>query len=81
MVYKQGQANFPMEAAVISFKNLKKGLLKFAQKDRLGPYAKREYGISTEILEDFHIVLKELLVEIFNPKIPFLEKEVKYERF
>lgn len=81
MVYKQGQANFPMEAAVISFKNLKKGLLKFAQKDRLGPYAKRDYGISTEILEDFHIVLKELLLEIFNSKIPFLEKEVKYERF
>ena len=57
-------------AGIISFKNLKSGFLPFG----LGKGKDAEVVISIEILEDFKLELEKLIVEIFNPEIPFKEK-------
>lgn len=59
------------EAGIISFKRLKKGFMKFAIKGK----AKRT-NIDNEILNDYLVELKKLILEICNKDIPFLEKEV-----
>ena len=63
-----------VEAGVISFKNLKAGFLKFKLKQKENS---DECNITSEILEDFQEELKSLIVEICNPSIPFIEKEIK----
>lgn len=75
MVQLSGELNFPLEAGIISFKNLKSGFLKFATKDRAGAYAKKDTLITHETLEHFKVELKTLILEICNPDIPFTEKE------
>ena len=66
----------PVEAGVISFKNLKPGFLKFGKKT--GSYAKNpNYLIDHKTLEDFQIQLKNLILEICDPNVPFIEKEIK----
>lgn len=65
-----------IESGIISFKNLPAGLLKFATKDKRGSWAKKNTEITQEVLSDFHEQLKKLILEICNPDIPFLEKEV-----
>lgn len=57
----------PIEAGIYSFKNLKSGFLFFKAEDNL---------ISQETLTTFQQHLKNLILEIFNPEIPFTEKEV-----
>lgn len=54
-----------------SFKNLKEGFMGFKQKGDKYPTA-----VNTTILEDFEQILEELLLEIFNERIPFEQKEV-----
>ena len=49
---------------------MKNGFLPFG----LGKGKEAELVISTEILEDFKLELEKLIVEIFNPEIPFKEK-------
>ena len=66
-----------VEAGVISFKNLKEGFLKFCKKDKTGRGAKKETDITFETLEEFRIQLKNLILEICDPTIPFVEKEIK----
>ncbi len=66
----------PVEAGIISFKNLKAGFLKFSKKDRIGIGAKKDSLITQAILDDFYNELKSLILEICNPEIPFTEKEV-----
>ena len=66
---------FPAEAGIISFKNLKSGFLKFEKKEA-GSRSK-DSMITEETLELFQIELKKLIVEICNPDIPFIEKEIK----
>ncbi|HSM63035.1 MAG TPA: PD-(D/E)XK nuclease family protein, partial [Gillisia sp.] len=63
-----------VEAGVISFKNLKEGFLKFKLKQKGNSNGS---NISEEVLEDFQEQLKILIVEICDPKIPFIEKEIK----
>lgn len=53
---------------IYSFKNLKDGLLLFKQDENR--------GINDEILSLFEEKLMDLLSEIFNLKIPFIQKEV-----
>ncbi len=66
---------FPAEAGIISFKNLKSGFLKFEKKE---PGSRnKDSMITEETLELFQIELKKLIVEICNPDIPFVEKEIK----
>ncbi|NNM22833.1 MAG: PD-(D/E)XK nuclease family protein [Flavobacteriaceae bacterium] len=65
-----------MEAGVISFKNLNSGFLKFAKKERPGRSPKI-YRIDKEVLETFGDQLKKLILEICDPKLPFVEKELE----
>lgn len=65
----------PMEAGIISFKNLNGGFLKFAKKEKPRGGVK-DTLISEEILSEFVIQLKQLILEICDPNIPFTEKEI-----
>ncbi len=65
------------EAGVISFKNLKEGFLKFTKKDKKGYGAKKDTDVTVETLEEFKIQLKNLILEICDPEVPFVEKELK----
>ncbi|GGK14455.1 hypothetical protein GCM10007962_05880 [Yeosuana aromativorans] len=76
MMQFSGKLKFPIEAGIISFKNLKSGFLKFATKDRVGAYAKKDTLITDETLEHFKVELKSLILEICNPDVPFTEKEI-----
>jgi hypothetical protein len=76
MMQFSGKLKFPIEAGIISFKNLKSGFLKFATKDRVGAYAKKDTLITDETLEHFKVELKSLILEICNQDIPFTEKEI-----
>lgn len=67
---------FPVEAGIISFKNLNEGFLKFSKKDKSGKGAKKDSYITQETLNDFAKELKTLILEICNINIPFTEKEV-----
>ncbi|WP_029036448.1 PD-(D/E)XK nuclease family protein [Salinimicrobium xinjiangense] len=66
-----------VEAGIISFKNLQGGFLKFCKKDKTGYGAKKDTDITTETLAEFQEQLKKLILEIFDPNIPFVEKEIK----
>lgn len=60
--------NTPIEAGIYSFKNLKSGFLPFKEdKNTL---------INTDTIKLFQEHLKDLIMEILNPEIPFIEKEV-----
>ena len=76
MLNQQTRFSKPVEAGVISFKNLKSGLLKFAKKDKPGAYAKKTTLVSTETLESYEHELKSLILELFNSEIDIIEKEV-----
>ncbi|MBW2960204.1 PD-(D/E)XK nuclease family protein [Mesonia aestuariivivens] len=56
------------EAGIISFKNLKAGFMPFKQV--------KNTEINKDTLNQFETQLKSLILEIFNPEIPFEEKEV-----
>lgn len=71
----------PVEAGVISFKNLNNGFLKFSKKDKSGAYAKKDTFISQDTLDNFFEELKKLVLEIMNPEINFIEKELKPNTF
>ncbi len=66
---------FPAEAGILSFKNLKSGFLKFEKKE---PDSRNKDSLITEeTLSMFQTELKKLIMEICNPEIPFIEKEIK----
>lgn len=67
--------NFPVEAGIISFKNLSAGFLKFAKKDT--PLSRtKDTLITDDIIKDFTVQLKKLIIEICNIDVDFEEKEV-----
>jgi ATP-dependent helicase/DNAse subunit B len=66
-----------IEAGVISFKNLKEGFLKFTKKDKPGRGAIKKTEITEEVLEKFRYQLEKLILEICDPEIEFIEKEIK----
>jgi hypothetical protein len=55
---------------MISFKNMKIGFMPF------GITAGKEVEtiISNEMIEDFKVIMKLLILDIFNPELPFKEK-------
>lgn len=59
-----------IEAGIISFKNLKSGVLKMNFSSN---YKNPENKITEEKLEEFMMQIKVLLQEIYNPEISFLE--------
>ncbi|NJB71315.1 hypothetical protein GGR42_001777 [Saonia flava] len=67
LMYNEKESFQTIEAGIYSFKNLKSGLLKFK--------AENAY-INEETLTNFKASLKELILEICNPEISFLEKEL-----
>lgn len=66
----------PTEAGIVSFKNMHLGFLKFTKKDRKGKSAKKETLINQDILEAYKEQIVKLIIEICNPEIPFIEKEI-----
>ncbi|WP_430968161.1 PD-(D/E)XK nuclease family protein [Spongiimicrobium sp. 2-473A-2-J] len=64
-----------LEAGIISFKNLSAGLLRFATKAAKGSRSKNT-TIDKDILQQFQDHLKKLILEICDPKVPFVQKEV-----
>ncbi|MEO8934373.1 MAG: PD-(D/E)XK nuclease family protein [Xanthomarina sp.] len=74
-MFHDGKVNLPLEAGVISFKNLSSGFLKFSKKESSHDKNKNS-AISEDILKSFEIELKKLILEICNPDIDFIEKEV-----
>ena len=73
-MYAQKNPNQPIEAGIISLKNLKEGVLLFAKKE--APRGPKQTLIDNETLSEFEVVLHNLIREINDPSIPFLEKEV-----
>lgn len=77
MLLQNKTIDTPVEAGVISFKNLAQGFLKFAKKDKPGTGAVKGSSIDERILENFNEQLKKLILEICDPEIEFIEKEIK----
>jgi ATP-dependent helicase/nuclease subunit B len=76
MLNAQTPFTTPVEAGIISFKNLKSGLLKFAKKDKPGSYAQKTTVLSSDLLARYENELKKLILELFNLDIDITEKEV-----
>lgn len=76
MMTRSNKIQLPIEAGIISFKNLNAGFLKFSKKDKPGNYAKKNALITQETLDNFSKELKTLILEICNINIPFTEKEI-----
>lgn len=66
----------PTEAGIVSFKNMHLGFLKFAKKDKKGSGAKKDTLIKKDILDAYKEQLAKLIIEICNPEIPFIEKQI-----
>ncbi len=62
----------PLQAGIFSLKNMVEGFLPFQMKEG----RKADASISPETLEAYVRELELLLLELFNPNIPFTEKEV-----
>ncbi|TXE12877.1 PD-(D/E)XK nuclease family protein [Seonamhaeicola algicola] len=75
MMQQSGLIKLPVEAGIISFKNLSAGFLKFAKKEK--PSARtKEHLITEDTINSFSAELKHLILEICNVNIPFTEKEL-----
>ncbi|WP_452225349.1 PD-(D/E)XK nuclease family protein [Lacinutrix chionoecetis] len=75
MLNAQEPLRFPIEAGVISFKNLKAGFLKFTKRDQQSR-GNKETLITQNTLDTYFAELKKLIIEICNPEINFIEKEL-----
>ncbi|TYB78650.1 PD-(D/E)XK nuclease family protein [Bizionia myxarmorum] len=65
----------PVEAGIISFKNLSAGFINFAKKDSVYDRNKNVV-ITNDILQAYEMELKKLILEICDPKIDFIEKKI-----
>lgn len=75
MMNQKKKIELPIEAGIISFKNLNEGFLKFGKKDSTRSKNKDQL-ITEDTLKKFEIELKKLIIEICNPNIDFIEKEL-----
>ena len=78
MLKKANKVALPITAGIISFKNLKEGFLPFQKQISRGKYSSE---IDADILENYKSELKNLILEICNPDVPFLEKELPESNF
>ncbi|PSG90458.1 PD-(D/E)XK nuclease family protein [Aurantibacter aestuarii] len=74
MMSQSAPLKFPLQAGIISFKNLKSGFLPFQKQISYGKY---DDFISQETLNDFKQELCKLILEICDEKTDFVEKEIK----
>ena len=75
MMHQKNHIQLPIEAGIISFKNLNAGFLKFGKKASSRSKTKDQL-ITKETLNNFEIELKKLILEICNTGIDFTEKEL-----
>ena len=68
MYFKNHPKTTNIEAGLISFRDLNKGLIKFGTKKSL---TKRDYLIDLEKINEFEESVKELILEIMDPNLPF----------
>ena len=74
MMYVNSKIELPIEAGIISFKNLNSGFLKFGTKP--STYSKKkDQTLSIDTIKAFEVELKQLILEILDPNIDFTEKE------
>lgn len=66
----------PIEAGVISFKNLQGDYFLMFGKKPSSRSRDKDQSITKETLDDFYEELKKLIIEICNPEIDFTEKDV-----
>lgn len=71
---KSDPFNGATQAGILSFKNLKAGILNFTKKHKAG--AAKQQHITSEVLNAFESELIRLLDELFDSNIPFIEKDV-----
>jgi hypothetical protein len=72
---KKYDFNTPLEAGIISFKNLKNGFLS----TNFSASRTKEHSITEEKLAEFIEEIKAILLEIYDVKIPFIEPaDLKY---
>ena len=64
--------NLPIEVGIISFKNLKSGLLKF----NFGTRFDNTSIVNDETIRNYKIILEDILTEIMNSNISFIEKKL-----
>ncbi len=75
MMQQNNTLSFPVEAGIVSFKNLGEGFLKFGKKNT-PKEKKKDTFITNETLQNFTVELKKIIVEICNINVDFIEKEV-----
>ena len=68
---QNNESSTPIEAGIISFKNLKSGFIKMNFAEKRG---QNDHSITQEKIDDFMSSIKELIKEIYNPEITFVEK-------
>ena len=69
--------NLPAEVGIISFKNLKSGLLKF----NFGTRFDNKSIISDDILKNYKILLENILTEIMDSNMSFVEKKLPKKNY
>lgn len=72
-MYHREQYQDPVHAGIISLKNLKEGPLLFSQKT--AQRGLQDYSIDSGVIAKFENALHQLILDIYDPEIPFLEKE------
>jgi ATP-dependent helicase/nuclease subunit B len=75
MMHQKKHITLPIEAGIISFKNLNAGYLKFGKKASTHSRIRNQL-ITEETINKFEIELKKLIIEICNPNNDFIEKEL-----
>lgn len=75
MMHQQNRITLPIEGGIISFKNMKEGFLKFGKKESSKSRSKNQL-IAEDTLNAFEIQLKNLILEICNLDVDFIEKEL-----
>ena len=69
--------NLPTEVGIISFKNLKSGLLKF----NFGTRFDNISVINDDILKNYKILLENIIIEIMDSNINFVEKKLPKKNY
>lgn len=77
MLHNAKEITLPLNAGIISFKNLQDNfVLYFSKKNKTGIGAVKNSNITADTLDAYFEVLKNLILEIFNPEINFIEKVI-----
>ena len=75
--YNDDKLQIPLEAGIVSFKNLKSGLLKF----NYGTRSCNTTIIDNQILKEFENILEKILLEIIDIEQNFKEKKISKKKF